>query len=945
MASHLQIHKPFVLKDLPCPLDRKDGPGRYHVGEVFGQKLGSKKRKRSELSVAIDGDSVHLYDISSQQAITSYLVSPQSFFTCAPLSLRWRSSTTKTATRYTYVSTRDELSSKQEIKLFKDVVIDPDTTTSTTASFTHRCDSPIVHLSAASSKNSSSPVEQDAPTDEIVAVAEDGTIIGLDGETMAKKWQSSSSLLAQEVPSFFCQDKFKVTHVHPTSAADVIDGIFGGLNELLGVFPKKVHRDGFNPDILIVVGSVGDARYLHILALTAGSGAEISGAQNVIPIFMAPFPVGTANATQLHLDAKSGTLQDLSEGVLRTYSFKSGIPRLDTQLPVAGITSFLRMSKTAVLAATPTSISIYNPIFRTMQASTSIIDFADETHDTTNPKPKPRTSPCELFSYLQSRELAIGIQDTSLIAVQIEAPKTRNNRRRAEGLLADAIRRGMSQEDSCAKRPRLEYFTPSILSDSLPGSMSEEYWAQWHKQVTEADKYLENGDHAGFERLLAGVFGVGIKEKKVKTNGVHPNEDGEALPEWKWPAARKHYPKTDRRWVFYAISKVFAWNDPVEGAEETHLTCRLPESNVLNYLIDAGHLSTSNLKSAFKDEIKEVDDVDSILCQELPPLLVQIDPTMELLISYISWTQLGPTELVGSLKLILRSLDLVQDPSRVQELLTNGESGEPTDGDDDAIAMELDRLEEDLKMAEYFNNDNSKRERGLSVAFSKLALCPTEPTVQSIRRLLKPEEVLSLMSVLRMELVKDGWMTKYLEGWNDPEEELEAPPDGSITLLATLLGRCIDSIGLGGWMAFDTLSGGSGSAQDSVAFFHQFHMEISTALEGVCEAIRLQGTLAEALTFIKKSQKALGTEEKGKGGSSSKAMVQVPTMGPLPLGLKADFKPSAERVRSGGEIVKRSKREIGLLFSKKRAAYSVVRLSEATLLRGGRNVIVREETG
>lgn len=65
MASKLHINKPYVLKTLSHPLDRPDGPGRHTVGEVFGQKQASKRRKRSELSVSIDGDAIHLYDVGS----------------------------------------------------------------------------------------------------------------------------------------------------------------------------------------------------------------------------------------------------------------------------------------------------------------------------------------------------------------------------------------------------------------------------------------------------------------------------------------------------------------------------------------------------------------------------------------------------------------------------------------------------------------------------------------------------------------------------------------------------------------------------------------------------------------------------------------------------------------------------------------------------------------
>lgn len=63
MAAKLQVHPPYVLQALPRPLDRSDGPGRYLAGEVFGQKQGFKRRKRTELAVAIDGVAVNLYDV------------------------------------------------------------------------------------------------------------------------------------------------------------------------------------------------------------------------------------------------------------------------------------------------------------------------------------------------------------------------------------------------------------------------------------------------------------------------------------------------------------------------------------------------------------------------------------------------------------------------------------------------------------------------------------------------------------------------------------------------------------------------------------------------------------------------------------------------------------------------------------------------------------------
>lgn len=65
MAATFNIQRPYVLNNLPRPLIPRDGNGSsYAVGDVWGQQQGSKKRKRPELAVGIDGEAVNLYDVS-----------------------------------------------------------------------------------------------------------------------------------------------------------------------------------------------------------------------------------------------------------------------------------------------------------------------------------------------------------------------------------------------------------------------------------------------------------------------------------------------------------------------------------------------------------------------------------------------------------------------------------------------------------------------------------------------------------------------------------------------------------------------------------------------------------------------------------------------------------------------------------------------------------------
>ena len=59
------IQKPYVLADIPH--DITGSPGSIHAAEVFAV-AGPKKRKRSELAIAVDRQGVNIYDVSLRLA-------------------------------------------------------------------------------------------------------------------------------------------------------------------------------------------------------------------------------------------------------------------------------------------------------------------------------------------------------------------------------------------------------------------------------------------------------------------------------------------------------------------------------------------------------------------------------------------------------------------------------------------------------------------------------------------------------------------------------------------------------------------------------------------------------------------------------------------------------------------------------------------------------------
>ena len=58
----MELQPPSVLAQLPRPLQTSGGQTRF--GDVYGF-TGSKKRKRYEVAITIDGEAVNIYNVSS----------------------------------------------------------------------------------------------------------------------------------------------------------------------------------------------------------------------------------------------------------------------------------------------------------------------------------------------------------------------------------------------------------------------------------------------------------------------------------------------------------------------------------------------------------------------------------------------------------------------------------------------------------------------------------------------------------------------------------------------------------------------------------------------------------------------------------------------------------------------------------------------------------------
>ncbi|KAI0166209.1 hypothetical protein GGR57DRAFT_445861 [Xylariaceae sp. FL1272] len=922
MASQFQVQKPYVLTTLPRAFDPSSEA--YVVGDVYGYAPAAqrRKRRRAELTVGVNGEAINIYDVSSARLVTSYPIPPESHLSCPASSFRLRADSSKNVSRFTYAAIHE--SHVNKIALFKDGVDSSGKANQTSHIVALGRGPPIVWLSPLYSTVAPSIATENPPGNELLVVKADGEILCLDGESLDRKWTSNATVMLQDVAEN-ARSGFAVEFCRSVAVSELVKGIFKGNRDAFGLLAGSAQVPDDDTEVLVLVSKSGSterpSRHLHIVGRVPSASNSTPGQPGVLQFHVMPLRIQNGphdSPRSYRLDARNGSLLELHNEVITIHDLTASIPKIASTMRLGGTNSFIPLSKTSILCSTDTQLSVFNPVYRSLQEAVEI----DLTADTAK---APATTSTQLVAYFPPLERAISIVDSKLVAIQLEAPKGRQVKRRAEGLLIDSIGRGISTGKRSSVASAKSPSTSSVFSNYLPGSMRGDYWEKWQADQKEADSLFDSNNIPAFETLLAEKFGIAVEP--VSSDEAKATSVAKTSPNWQLPRSRTGYPPTDRRWILYAISKSFEWNAPHSHDSTTsRLLCLLPHSSVVTYLVDAGHLTLSNLKAAFRG--KEKDEEDAFLAEQLITRLADLDPSLELTVVYLSATNLGAVEIITVLKTLMSSLELMNDTQKaLPKLLTNG-INEDTANEDEAaenevIGMELDNLEEEIqKTVSYLNNeDNSVRGRGLSLAMAKLGACPSSLSIKALRAIFKPGEILSLAYLLRIELIKGGWTDRYLDlDRDDQDVAFDAPPDGIIKLIADLLGRCLDSLGPGGWLLNDATSAGD----DAADFISSLTHEVSAALEGMEETVYLRNFLVDPLKYYESLNKQRTTAV-----DTSKPIavrLKEPGAAALPLSLKSVAPVSSHKVVSGGEVVQRSLRETGHLLSQKVGSYSLERI-------------------
>lgn len=214
-------------------------------------------------------------------------------------------------------------------------------------------------------------------------------------------------------------------------------------------------------------------------------------------------------------------------------------------------------------------------------------------------------------------------------------------------------------------------------------------------------------------------------------------------------------------------------------------------------------------------------------------------------------------------------------------------------------------------------------------AIRRLYDCPSRSVSAALTEVLSRSDMQYLVDMLRLELARNGWLTPYVE--NGLRMTVGDQPDSAqVCIIAHILNSVIDAIGTAGWLLGNWAGEDLMDTADTLAYMNA---EISAALEGIEEATYLKCMIGEMLVCGKnfgstktKSSHHLISKIPPKSRQSAIVSLGSREDSVLPLGLKPSQNISTHKLGAGGELIRRSARDIGRLKSKLVPKYSFERI-------------------
>lgn len=755
----------------------------------------------------------------------------------------------------------------------------------------------------------------------VIALHEDGKVTGYSDDLKSEEWHSSinadDSTLAS-APAALAAATMSVYQARQTvlrSREDIL--------ATLGPDGDAVDSSLFlvmtRPTIKNANRSAGalDLRIFHIRSprsYTSGFALGAGQKLKLLATLAMPEPSDlVSKKVRITMHTASGTVYQDTGGMLAVYDLTGSVPRLVHTVVRKDVSSYLRVSPELVAFVKGISLSVIDLTYGSLQDE-GILTLDHEAkigQKFKTLKEKPNTiQSFQLLSYFAPLGVAVVLDGRRLSAVQLLTTQEvgGSRKRKREGLLVNSIGRGASS-----------MITTSSASgasargiNSLGTYLSFLDRSNWKAQKTALDRCVAQNDERGFESLMAAALGmnaIGEDKQMSDTEG------------------RNHI---NRHAVSYAMKAIFfvdqAYRD-VDPADNLlgDLNIHFFPHRIVKWLIDKGLLSLSQIEISLKHY--GAFPVTSKLGKgSLIRALEKFDSSLEILVSLLaSPIPLASQELVHVLAIVTQAPS--SGATEPQRLLTNDDREEDSGNIDDLQLVNGHPTDSLPSPCSSRPADDITR-RLLSLVLKRLYVCSPASVARALKKELSTPQLRLLVDSLRMETARSGWLSPYED--NLEPLDFTVRDDSQMCSIAHLFNCVIDSLGTGGWILGTSMSDDLTETADTLAYMKA---EISAVLEGIEEATYLKGMLGEMLLCGKDSlngsvKQSRSNEAQLPALSTKPETIALDQEGPqlLPLGLKPAPVISTTKVGAGGELIKRSRRDIGRLKSRMVGKYSFDRI-------------------
>ena len=755
----------------------------------------------------------------------------------------------------------------------------------------------------------------------LVALHKDGSITGYSNDLKREEWHSS---INGEVSNLASAPVIEAAAILSVQQAQ--KSVLRNREDILATLGPD--RDGVDHSLLVVMtrppakdanNNTGalELRIYHMRFTRLDEGEFASDmAQKLQPLAILVIPEPSnfiSKKSRITMHTASGTVYQDAKGALAVYDLNGSVPRLVHTVVRNGALSYLRVSPELVASSRGTSLSLINLTYDSLQdeGTLTINHEVKVAQKSENPKDKPTTTEdVQLLSYFAPLGVMVALDGRRLLAVQLfmteQAGESRKRKR--DGLLVNALGRGSSFLSAASRNSVASSRESKSLGAFLPSIDS----SNWNAQKTALDRCIAQNDKKEFERLMAAALGINATGEITRISS---------------PRGQNHI---NRHAVSYALKTMFSVDQAYLDADPANdvllnMDVRLFPRKIGKWLIEKGLFSLDQIELSLK-QYGALPVTSKLANGSLVRALANFDSSLEVLLSVLaSPVPFGSLELVHVLAIVAKVPNT--GATEPQRLLTNGD-GEDNSGNIDRLQLVNGHTTDSIPSAFSNPQADDLSHRLLSFAMKRLYACPPSSVARALKKELTTPQLRLLVDSLRMEIARGGWLSPYEDNLDSLDFSLR--DDNQMSSIAHLFNCVIDSLGTGGWILGDSMSDDLTESADTVSYMKA---EISAALEGIEEATYLKGMLGEILLYGKDSLNSSVKQYKSNEAQPPALPPKPETMTLdeegsqlLPLGLKLAPVISTTKVGAGGELIKRSRRDIGRLKSKMVGKYSFDRI-------------------